>query len=141
MPMLSTVLDSRIRDLLPELERVYTDIHAHPELSMQETRTARIAADHLRGKGYDVTDGIGDTGRSRRDQDAATSRASDGVHSDVTVAVRDAVAGRSAACSAVAFARSDLSVGRPDSRERRKRSRRRSRRDFRRGYPRRRSRR
>ena len=62
MPMLSTVLDSRIRDLLPELERVYTDIHAHPELAMQETRTARIAADHLRGKGYDVTEGIGDTG-------------------------------------------------------------------------------
>ena len=62
MSMLSTVLDSRIRDLLPELERVYTDIHAHPELAMQETRTARIAADHLRGKGYDVTDGIGGTG-------------------------------------------------------------------------------
>lgn len=62
MPMLSTVLESRVRDLLPELERVYTDIHAHPELSMQETRTARIAADHLRGKGYDVTDGIGETG-------------------------------------------------------------------------------
>ena len=42
-------LEPRIRDLLPELERVYTDIHAHPELSMQETRTARIAADRLRG--------------------------------------------------------------------------------------------
>ena len=62
MPMLSTANESRIRDLLPELERVYTDIHAHPELAMQETRTARIAADHLRGKGYDVTDGIGGTG-------------------------------------------------------------------------------
>jgi len=62
MPMLSTVIESRIRDLLPELERVYTDLHAHPELAMQETRTARIAADHLRGKGYDVTDGIGGTG-------------------------------------------------------------------------------
>ena len=33
-------LDACIQDLLPELERVYTDIHAHPELSMQETRTA-----------------------------------------------------------------------------------------------------
>src|SRR6188474_1092674 len=62
MPMLSTVIESRIRDLLPELERVYTDIHAHPELSMQETRTAGIAADHLRGRGYAVTDGIGGTG-------------------------------------------------------------------------------
>src|SRR6188474_81420 len=62
MPMLSTVIESRIRDLLPELERVYTDIHAHPELSMQETRTAGIAADRLRGAGYEVTDGVGQTG-------------------------------------------------------------------------------
>ena len=52
----ASTLESRIQDLLPDLERVYTDIHAHPELSMQETRTARIAADRLRGAGYDVTD-------------------------------------------------------------------------------------
>ena len=58
----STTPESRIHALLPELERVYLDIHAHPELSMQETRTARIAADRLRGAGYDVTDGIGQTG-------------------------------------------------------------------------------
>ena len=57
-----STLESRIQDLLPELERVYTDIHAHPELSMQETRTARVAADRLRDAGYDVTDGIGQTG-------------------------------------------------------------------------------
>jgi hippurate hydrolase len=57
-----STLESRIQDLLPELERVYTDIHAHPELSMEETRTARVAADRLRGAGYDVTDGIGKTG-------------------------------------------------------------------------------
>ena len=29
---------------------------------MQETRTARIAADRLRGAGFDVTEGIGNTG-------------------------------------------------------------------------------
>ena len=58
----SSTLGSRIQDLLPELERVYTDIHAHPELSMQETRTARVAADRLRDAGYEVTDGIGQTG-------------------------------------------------------------------------------
>jgi amidohydrolase len=62
MPTLATVLQSRIRDLLPDLERVYTDIHAHPELSMQEKRTAGIAADWLRRAGYDVTDGVGETG-------------------------------------------------------------------------------
>jgi hippurate hydrolase len=55
-------LESRIDDLLPDLERLYTDIHAHPELSMQETRTAGVAADRLRAAGYDVTDGIGQTG-------------------------------------------------------------------------------
>ena len=48
--------------LLPELERVYTDIHAHPELSMQETRTAAIVANRLRTAGFEVTTGIGKTG-------------------------------------------------------------------------------
>src|ERR1043166_1133051 len=48
--------------LLPELESAYKDIHAHPELSMQERRTAQLAADHLRGAGYEVTAGIGNTG-------------------------------------------------------------------------------
>jgi len=28
--------------LLPDLESVYKDIHSHPELSMQENRTAGI---------------------------------------------------------------------------------------------------
>ena len=34
--------------LVPDLERFYKDVHAHPELSMQETRTAGLAADRLR---------------------------------------------------------------------------------------------
>jgi hippurate hydrolase len=62
MAMPASALGPRIQDLLPDLERVYTDIHAHPELSMQETRTAAIAAEHLLGAGYEVTDGIGETG-------------------------------------------------------------------------------
>jgi hippurate hydrolase len=48
--------------LLPDLETLYKDIHAHPELSMQETRTAGLAADRLRASGYDVTTGVGKTG-------------------------------------------------------------------------------
>lgn len=48
--------------LLPDLESLYKDIHSHPELSMQENRTAGIAAEHLRSAGYDVTPGIGKTG-------------------------------------------------------------------------------
>jgi len=49
-------------EILPQLEAVYKDIHAHPELSMQETRTAGIAADHLRASGFAVTTGVGKTG-------------------------------------------------------------------------------
>src|SRR5579862_1944229 len=54
-----------LRDLskvLPDLEALYKDIHAHPELSMHETRTAGIAADRLRKAGYEVTTGVGKTG-------------------------------------------------------------------------------
>src|ERR1700690_2556710 len=47
---------------LPELVVVYKDIHAHPELSMHETRTAQIAADHLKAIGFEVTTGVGKTG-------------------------------------------------------------------------------
>jgi hippurate hydrolase len=48
--------------LLPDLEALYKDVHAHPELSMQETRTAGLAADRLRSAGYEVTTGVGTTG-------------------------------------------------------------------------------
>ncbi len=48
--------------LLPDLEALYKDVHAHPELSMQESRTAGLAADRLRAAGYEVTTGVGKTG-------------------------------------------------------------------------------
>lgn len=48
--------------LLATLEEVYKDLHANPELSMQEHRTAGIAADWLRKLGFEVTEGIGGTG-------------------------------------------------------------------------------
>src|SRR3954449_6808393 len=48
--------------LISDLEDLYRDIHAHPELSLQERRTARVAADHLRSAGYDVTENVGETG-------------------------------------------------------------------------------
>ena len=47
---------------LPDLEALYKDVHSHPELSMQETRTAGLAADRLRAAGYEVTTGVGKTG-------------------------------------------------------------------------------
>jgi len=48
--------------LIPDLESVYKDIHSHPELSMQENRTASIAAERLQSAGYEVTTGVGKTG-------------------------------------------------------------------------------
>ena len=51
-----------LQSLLPDLEALYTDLHAHPELSMQESRTANLVADRLRAAGYDVTTRVGKTG-------------------------------------------------------------------------------
>jgi amidohydrolase len=48
--------------LIPHLEALYKDVHAHPELSMQETRTGALAAEWLRKAGYEVTTGVGKTG-------------------------------------------------------------------------------
>src|SRR6478736_4339754 len=48
--------------LLPDLEALYKDIHSHPELSMQETRTAGVAAERLRAAGFEVMTGVGKTG-------------------------------------------------------------------------------
>src|SRR3954466_7618713 len=44
------------------LEELYRDVHAHPELSLQEQRTAAKAAERLQAAGYDVTTGVGGTG-------------------------------------------------------------------------------
>ena len=52
----------KLDDLLPDLEALYRDVHSHPELSMQETRTAAVAADQIRAAGYEVTTGVGKTG-------------------------------------------------------------------------------
>ncbi len=57
----TTVL-AHLAAALPGLETVYQDIHAHPELSMQETRTAGIAANHLKATGFQVTTEVGKTG-------------------------------------------------------------------------------
>jgi hippurate hydrolase len=48
--------------LLPDLEALHTDVQSHPELSMQETRTAGLAASRLGAAGYEVTTGVGKTG-------------------------------------------------------------------------------
>jgi hippurate hydrolase len=55
-------LFSGVDSILGDVEELYKDVHRHPELSMQEERTARIAADRLRSAGFAVTTGVGKTG-------------------------------------------------------------------------------
>jgi len=45
-----------------DLEALYIDLHRHPELSFQETRTAGIVAQHLTDLGIEFEEGIGKTG-------------------------------------------------------------------------------
>jgi amidohydrolase len=89
--------------LLASLENAYKDIHSHPELSMQEHRTAGIAAKHLKDNGYEVTTGVGKTGvvgllrngdgptvMLRADMDALPIREATGLHYASTVTGTDA---------------------------------------------------
>ncbi|BCG04060.1 peptidase (plasmid) [Paraburkholderia sp. PGU19] len=62
MSKLITTMVGAIDSLLPELETVYKDLHQHPELSMQEVRTAQIVADYVEKFGYEVTRNVGVTG-------------------------------------------------------------------------------
>ena len=53
---------SGLDGLTSDLEAFYRDLHAHPELSLQEHRTADRAAEWLRRAGFAVTTGVGGTG-------------------------------------------------------------------------------
>ena len=64
-PQTATPADATLATLdrlLPDLEKLYKDVHSHPELSMHETRTSGLAADRLNAAGYEVTTGVGKTG-------------------------------------------------------------------------------
>ena len=52
----------RIGSYHSELTAIRRDIHAHPELGLEEVRTARLVADKLREWGVDVVEGVGTTG-------------------------------------------------------------------------------
>jgi amidohydrolase len=61
----ATASDSILRGLhdeLDALEALYKDIHSHPELSLQEKRTAGLAAERLKAAEFEVTEGVGGTG-------------------------------------------------------------------------------
>jgi amidohydrolase len=52
----------RIRSFHGELRELRRDIHAHPELAFQESRTSSIVAERLKGWGIEVHTGIAKTG-------------------------------------------------------------------------------
>ncbi|TCT04835.1 M20 family metallopeptidase [Paralcaligenes ureilyticus] len=62
MNALTSALDIDAKEVLSELEAIYKDLHRNPELSMQEARTAGIAADYLAAQGFEVSRQIGLTG-------------------------------------------------------------------------------
>ena len=45
-----------------DLAEIYRDLHSHPELSLQETRTAGLVAQQLDQFGYQVEKGVGGIG-------------------------------------------------------------------------------
>ena len=52
----------RIAEWQSELTEIRRDIHAHPELGFEETRTSDLVAEKLAGYGCDVHRGLGKTG-------------------------------------------------------------------------------
>jgi hippurate hydrolase len=59
---LKPVIVAEVDGDYPRLDAIYKDIHAHPELGFQETRTAAKLAAEMRGLGLTVTEGVGGTG-------------------------------------------------------------------------------
>ena len=61
-PLTAATLKDSIRADMPMLLDLYRDLHAHPELSMEEVRTPALMAPKMRALGFQVTDHVGKTG-------------------------------------------------------------------------------
>src|SRR5436190_15233441 len=61
-PRTNAALHQAIAADMPELMTLYRDLHANPELSMQETRSAGLLAAEARRLGFTVTEHVGGTG-------------------------------------------------------------------------------
>ena len=60
--ILPTNLYTQAQASAPQLSAWRRDIHMHPELSFQETRTARLVTDTLTEMGIEAQTGVGKTG-------------------------------------------------------------------------------
>ena len=61
-PAPAATLNESIRADMPQLMTLYRDLHANPELSMQEVRTSAKLAAEMRKLGFTVTEKVGKTG-------------------------------------------------------------------------------
>jgi amidohydrolase len=59
---LAKLIEAKLPSVMPKVVAWRRDIHEHPELSGQETRTAKLVADHLRSLGIEVQEQMGMTG-------------------------------------------------------------------------------
>ena len=55
-------LNVNLSNSMPELVAIRRDLHAHPELGLEEFRTSDVVAAHLESLGYTVTRGLAKTG-------------------------------------------------------------------------------
>ncbi|MGT2492657.1 hypothetical protein ACU4GD_24380 [Cupriavidus basilensis] len=55
-------LNGLVATMYPELDALYKDLHAHPELAFSETRTASRLASEMRALRFEVTEKVGKTG-------------------------------------------------------------------------------
>jgi amidohydrolase len=55
-------VDARLPAVMPKVVAWRRDVHEHPELGYEETRTAALVAEHLRSLGLEVQTGVGRTG-------------------------------------------------------------------------------
>lgn len=58
----STLVQAVRKDYAEHLDELFRSFHAHPELSLQEKKTAARLARELRAAGFEVTEGVGETG-------------------------------------------------------------------------------
>ncbi len=61
-PVYADTLTDAVAKDMPSLIALYRDLHAHPELSMEEVKTSAKLAAEAKKLGFDVTTGVGKTG-------------------------------------------------------------------------------
>src|SRR3954449_12959915 len=95
---------SRVEEPDSELTEFRRDLHAHPELGFQETRTAARVAAALRACGVEVSEGVGGTGLVGTIRGLGPGDGSIGLRADMGCAV---ARGGDRAALRVAYARLD----------------------------------